>query len=202
MNVGETVTFALDSGVWIVVGSGACFTQSSIKTPHADGRTLAQWDGDNQPAAALRVLDQAVNLVQCGRWTTSFAGRHSVPAGVIWTKPTSDHGRLTMGDGFRVDLYALERAAAGVNGTLNEVNKQQVSDIPHDSSAIGHDDLASTLSDFLDRWQRGVNHLAEDGQQIATRLTANVNAYVKVEKGLAGQFNGILQGSSADPGEH
>jgi hypothetical protein len=107
-----------------------------------------------------------------------------------------------MADGFRVDLYALERASAGVNGTLNEVNKQRVSDIPHDSSAIGDGDLAGTLSDFLSRWQRGVDNLAKDGQEISTRLTANVNAYVKVEQGVAGQFDGILQGSGADPGEH
>lgn len=107
-----------------------------------------------------------------------------------------------MADGFRVDLFALERAAAGVNGTLDEVNKQQVSDIPHDPSAIGDGDLASVLSDFLDRWQRGVKNLAQDGQQIATRLTANVAAYVQVEQGIAGQFTGILSGPGSDPGEH
>lgn len=106
-----------------------------------------------------------------------------------------------MADGFRVDLYALERAAAGVNGTLNEVNTERVSDIPHDSSAIGNDDLASALSDFLNRWQRGVDNLAKDGQEISTRLTANVNAYTRVEQGLTDRFHGILQRSGADPGE-
>lgn len=107
-----------------------------------------------------------------------------------------------MAEGFKVDLYALERASAGVSGTLDEVNKQNVTNIPHDSSAIGHDNLASTLSDFLDRWQRGVNNLAQDGQQIADRLTANTNGYVAAEQHIAGQFNGILQGSGADPGEY
>lgn len=43
---GETVTFALDSSVRIVVGSGAYFTQGSIKAPDADVRTLAQWGQD------------------------------------------------------------------------------------------------------------------------------------------------------------
>lgn len=106
-----------------------------------------------------------------------------------------------MADGFKVNLYALERAAAGVDGTLDEVNKQKVTDIPHDPSVIGHEDLASTVSDFLDRWQRGVDNLAQDGQQIADRLTANTNAYVAVEQRVAGQFDGILQGGN-DPGEH
>jgi hypothetical protein len=107
-----------------------------------------------------------------------------------------------MVDGFMVDLRALRRAAAGVNGTLDEVRRQQVKDIPHDSSTIGNNDFAGTISDFLDRWQLGVGNLATDGQQIAGRLTTNVNAYIQVEQGLTGQFNGILQGAGADPGAH
>jgi hypothetical protein len=108
-----------------------------------------------------------------------------------------------MAGGFRVDLSALEQAAAGVNGTLEEVSQRSVGEIPHDASAIGHQGLADTLSDFLDRWQRGVDNLATDGQQIASRLTANVNAYRKVEQDLHDhitRINGELQGGGADPG--
>lgn len=101
--------------------------------------------------------------------------------------------------GYRVDLDALEKAANGVNGTLDEISVQNVSDIPHDSSMIGHEKLASTLSDFLDRWQRGVDNLSKDGQEIATRLTANVNAYRRVEEHNHKQFHGMLQGTGADP---
>ncbi len=53
-----------------------------------------------------------------------------------------------MSAGFSVDLAALEQAAAGVNGTLDELSQQSVSDIPHDSSAIGHERLASTVTDL------------------------------------------------------
>lgn len=108
-----------------------------------------------------------------------------------------------MAGGFRVDLGALEQAAAGVSGVLADVGQQTVSDMPHDGSVIGHAGLASTLSDFLDRWNRGVDNLASDGQQIAARLTANMNAYRTVEQNLRDHItrvNGELAGSGADPG--
>ncbi|MEU9487148.1 hypothetical protein AB0D83_26375 [Streptomyces decoyicus] len=103
-----------------------------------------------------------------------------------------------MADHYRVDLEALEKAATGVNGTLDEISVQKVSGIPHGESEVGHESLASTLSDFLDRWQRGVDNLAKDGQEIATRLTACVNAYHRVEEHTHKQFHGILHGNN-DP---
>ncbi|MCX4747341.1 hypothetical protein OG455_17740 [Kitasatospora sp. NBC_01287] len=105
-----------------------------------------------------------------------------------------------MGEGYRVDLHALQQAAAGVNGTLDELNQQSVSGIPHDPTAIGNGDLASTLGDFLDRWQRGVSNLAKDGQEIAARLTASLNAYRRADQSTADQLTGTLQGNGADPG--
>jgi hypothetical protein len=107
-----------------------------------------------------------------------------------------------MADGYEVDLYALERASAGVDGVLQDVSRKQPKDIPHQESAIGHQHLASTLADFLSRWQRGVDSLAKDGGEIAGRLIANVNAYEKAEQAIGGQFAGILRGTGADPGEH
>jgi hypothetical protein len=105
-----------------------------------------------------------------------------------------------MSGGFRVDLHALEKAAAGVNGTLDEVSRQSVKSIPHDSSAAGHDGFGKTLSDFLDRWQRGVDNLAKDGQEISARLTANVKAYRKADQGVQDEISGIVQGRGTDPG--
>lgn len=55
-------------------------------------------------------------------------------------------------------------------------------------------------SDFLSRWQRGVDNLSKDGQEIATRLTANVNAYRAVEEHTHKQFHGMLHGTGTDPG--
>ena len=105
-----------------------------------------------------------------------------------------------MAESFRVDLHALEEAAAGVNGVLDEISVRKVSSIPHAASAIGHDGLAGTLSDFLGRWERGVDNLAKDGQEIASRLTANVNAYHRVDQAAQHELDGILQGMGTDPG--
>ncbi|MFG2399171.1 hypothetical protein [Streptomyces lydicus] len=103
-----------------------------------------------------------------------------------------------MGEHYQVDLVALEKAATGVNGTLDQIRIKKVSDIAHEETEVGHQQLASTLSDFLDRWQRGVDNLAKDGQEIATRLTATVNAYHRVEEHTHKQFHGILRGTQ-DP---
>ena len=106
-----------------------------------------------------------------------------------------------MTGGFRVDLGALRQAADGVNGTLDEVRKRKVTDIPCDGLAMGNDRLASAVSDFCDHWQRGVDNLATDGREIANRLTASMNAYRAVDHRLHGYITGIiLQGTGPDPG--
>lgn len=108
-----------------------------------------------------------------------------------------------MADGFQVDLAALQQAAQGVNGVIDEVAAQSVGDIPHGADAIGHAGLASTFSDFLSRWTRGVDNLASDGREIAARLTANVNAYTEAEQDIRRHLidvGGELEGTGADPG--
>jgi hypothetical protein len=105
-----------------------------------------------------------------------------------------------MTDGFSVDLAALGQAAEGVNGTLDEVSLQSVSSIPHSASGIGHEQLASTLADFCDRWQRGVNNLTKDGREIATRLSLNVSAYRKADQDTHDKINAIFGGTGPDPG--
>jgi hypothetical protein len=105
-----------------------------------------------------------------------------------------------MAGGFRVDLMTLEEAAAGVNDTIDLASRQQVDDIPFEQSALGNDQLASSVSDFLSGWQRGVNNLVEDGRQIATRLTASANAYRKADRSAQGAADSVFQGTGKDPG--
>jgi hypothetical protein len=105
-----------------------------------------------------------------------------------------------MSRGFLVDLSALQQAAQGVNGILDAVGQQNVSDIKCDKSAIGHDNLAETVSGFCDRWNVGVGNLATDGREIAGRLSLSVNVYRSVEQGTRDHINGILQRSTGpDP---
>lgn len=105
-----------------------------------------------------------------------------------------------MVDGFRIDVTALQQAAAGVANTIFAVQQQRVNKIDPDRSAFGHDHLADTLSAFCDRWHIGVGHLTSDGQEFSGRLTDCAIAYAKADHQGADLSNGILQATTgADP---
>ena len=107
-----------------------------------------------------------------------------------------------MRGGFRVDMGALERAAAGVDATLDQVGQESVGDIPHDESVFGHQRLTSSLAGFLGAWETGVNNLTNDGREIAARLTASARLYHRAEQAnRAAIANGFLTGRGPDPGE-
>jgi len=106
-----------------------------------------------------------------------------------------------MSEGFSVDLEALRRAAEGVTDTLDAMATKKVSDIDATKSAFGHDKLAGTVSDFCDRWNIGVEHLAKDGQEVVDRLNASVAAYSHVERVVHQSLDGMLrQTDGPDPG--
>lgn len=106
-----------------------------------------------------------------------------------------------MGDGFAVDLAALRNAAEGVTDVLDAMATKKVSDIDADKSAFGHDGLAGTVSDFCDRWNIGVEHMAKDGQEVVGRLNACVQAYTHVERTTRQMLDGMLtQPEGMDPG--
>ena len=98
-----------------------------------------------------------------------------------------------MSDGFRVDLRALESAAAGVNQTLADLQEARMDALDGNAADYGHDHLAETVKDFCDRWEIGIEHLATDGREIAQRLTDSVEAYLAVDKAAKGRMDGIYQ---------
>lgn len=100
--------------------------------------------------------------------------------------------------GFMVDLGALTKASDGIDGVLYDVANNKVSDIKADESAVGHDKLSSSISDFCDRWDRGVDNLAKDGKAVSDRLRANVRSYRQTEHAVTGIFSGTGQ----DPAGH
>jgi hypothetical protein len=105
--------------------------------------------------------------------------------------------------GFSVDLNALEEAASGVDGVLDEFSHLAVTDIMLSAAVVGHDGLANALSGFTSRWQYGVTNLVNDGKEVSSRLTANVNAYRTAEDNTRMRIqniNGELEGSGTDPG--
>jgi hypothetical protein len=103
------------------------------------------------------------------------------------------------GTGYFVDFDALERAAAGVDGILQQLSTQPLNTIPHDVAVIGHPALSTALADFTTGWQQGVDNLVTEGESIAGRLRANVAAYRTVEDHLVRVCGGLV-GVGTDPG--
>jgi hypothetical protein len=105
-----------------------------------------------------------------------------------------------MSGGFKVDLTALVKAAEGVNGTVADISSDKVSGIPGSQSSYGNDALGSTVADFCSRWQIGVQNLANDANQVASRLALCAVAYATAEKKTVAAISGILQRSNGtDP---
>ena len=75
-----------------------------------------------------------------------------------------------MSDHFQVNIEALAAAAVGVGDAIAAAADQRVEDLDVDGSAYGHHGLAATTKDFADRWQRGVDNLLKDGEELANRM--------------------------------
>lgn len=103
-------------------------------------------------------------------------------------------------DGFRVDLPALTKAEEGVNNTIGAMAKKRVRDIDCPADGFGHDRLAATVAEFCDRWDTGVENLAEDAKEIAGRLAHCVQVYRQMDEAARARFEGIIQRSfGGDP---
>lgn len=95
-------------------------------------------------------------------------------------------------DGFSVDVSALRTAAEGIRGSV-EVVGSPIATIGADA---GHDGLARALDGFLDRWQRGVESLTDDGRALSDHLDADERAYRAVE---ARAVDGVVRSTGPDP---
>jgi hypothetical protein len=104
-----------------------------------------------------------------------------------------------MSGGFKVDLTALVNAAEGVNGSIAALSSEKVSGIAGFQASYGNDTLGSTVSDFCNRWQIGVQNLTTDANQVAGRLALSAVAYAHAEKKNVAAISGIFRGSGTDP---
>jgi hypothetical protein len=107
-----------------------------------------------------------------------------------------------LSDGFKVDLGALENAAAGVAETLADVKAARVDRLGGSAATYGHGHLADTVKDFCDRWEIGIEHLTTDGKEITQRLNDSLKAYLAADKAVKGRMDGIYRGTTGpDPAE-
>jgi adenine-specific DNA methylase len=71
---------------------------------------------------------------------------------------------------FEVDLQALGGAARGIAETVQLFRERDVEDLVPTEAAVGHAAVWSALEEFKDRWERGMNNLVRDVEEMAGRL--------------------------------
>lgn len=105
-----------------------------------------------------------------------------------------------MVDGFRVDLTALGHASRGVRETIEAMNRKPVQDLDCPAEAVGHLRLATTVSEFCDRWDAGISNLADDAEEISGRLEQCVHDYHRTDEAARAHLEGIIaRASGEDP---
>lgn len=105
-----------------------------------------------------------------------------------------------MVDGFRVDLTALDHAAQGVRETIDAMNRKPVEDLDCPAEAFGHQRLATTVSEYCDRWEIGVSNLAEDAEEVSGRLDQCVQDYRRTDEAARAHLAGVIaRASGEDP---
>lgn len=87
--------------------------------------------------------------------------------------------------GFSVVADALISASAGVTATLATLRGCPVRLLDPGPAALGDATFAAALTDFCDRWQRGVTALVDDGEQYDNRLRDAASTYIGMDVGLA-----------------
>jgi hypothetical protein len=102
--------------------------------------------------------------------------------------------------GFRVNLQALDETADGAAGTIEIFNKQPVSTIRFEPSWVPDQRLAGDVSDFLNRWQLGVQNLVSDVASLVDRLVESAALYHTADQNVISSASSIFQGTGADPG--
>lgn len=86
---------------------------------------------------------------------------------------------------YEVDLPALVQAAQGMTEAVQLFKDKDVHDLVPTRESLGHDAVSSATGEFTDRWERGINNLVRDVEEIAGRLGRVAMNYAEAD--AAGQ---------------
>ena len=99
---------------------------------------------------------------------------------------------------FEVDLQSLVAAAKGTAETIALFKDKDVEDLVPSEGDLGSGTVWGAVEEFQERWERGMNNLAKDTEEIAGRLTKIASTYAKFDsegakklKGVAGDVSGV-----------
>jgi hypothetical protein len=83
---------------------------------------------------------------------------------------------------FEVDLQALVEAAQGTAESVQLFKDKDVEDLVPSEGDVGVDDVWDALDEFKDRWERGMNNLVKDVEEVAGRLGKIAMNYAEFDK--------------------
>lgn len=83
---------------------------------------------------------------------------------------------------FEVDLQSLVKAAQGTSDAIQLFKDKDVEDLVPREGDLGDDDVWGAVEEFKDRWERGMNDLVGDVEEIAGRLGKIAMKYAEFDK--------------------
>lgn len=82
---------------------------------------------------------------------------------------------------FAVDLQSLIKAAQSAADAIKAKKDEDVSDWVPSESACGHDAVWNAVDSFQDRWDRGMNDMVNDVEEVAGRLGKVAMTYAEFD---------------------
>ena len=79
---------------------------------------------------------------------------------------------------FEVDLESLINASTKASEAVKQKKEEDVEDVVPTESDVGSDTVWKAVDDFQDRWERGINDMTEDIEEVAGRLGQVAANYV------------------------
>ena len=119
-----------------------------------------------------------------------------------------------MSDGFAVNLDDLHAAEQGVRQAVEELTAigggsarstgagedgRGLDQLEVDEDTVGHDELASALAEFVDRWNWELRTLVQDGNQATSALADTRATYQKAEESALEAVKQVAQMIGGNP---
>ncbi len=83
---------------------------------------------------------------------------------------------------FSADIEALETAARSIGQVLEDKWAFDIEDFLPSAEAVGSDVVWEAISEFSDRWETGINAMADDVESISGALSAVAANYRAFEE--------------------
>jgi hypothetical protein len=83
---------------------------------------------------------------------------------------------------FSVDLQSLVTAAQGTAEAVQLMKEKDVEDFVPTEDACGSEVVWDAVAEFKDRWERGLNNMVKDVEELSGRLGRVAMTYVEFDR--------------------